>query len=122
MYTKSIQILNYGPISQLDISLPFNGVIPKPVVLVGENGSGKSIFLSHIVNGLVGAKGQVYPETPEVETGKVFKVRSPSYIRPDAEWCYAKVNFEQNLFTGELIASQPKKDFEKRTWNFLSKM
>ena len=118
MYTKSIQIFNYGPISQLDIRLPFNGVIPKPVVLVGENGSGKSIFLSHIVNGLVGAKGQVYPETPEVETGKVFKVRSPSYIRPGAEWCYAKVTFEQSLYTGEIISSRPKKDFENRPLEF----
>lgn len=111
MYTKGIHILNYGPISQLAIEMPFDDSTPKPVVLVGENGSGKSIILSHIVNGLAAAKGIAYPETPEVETGKVFKLRSPYYIRPAAEWCYAKVEYEQNLFMGEFTARRQKQDY-----------
>ena len=78
MYTKRIEIENYGPLSQLVLEFPFYGDTPKPIVLVGENGSGKSIVLSHIVNGLVEAKQQAYPGTPEIETGKVFKVRSSS--------------------------------------------
>ena len=57
MYAKRIQIVNYGPIDQLDITFPFEDDIPKPIVLVGENGSGKSILLSHLVNGLISAKG-----------------------------------------------------------------
>ena len=52
MYTRRVQLANYGPIEKLDIELPFEGENPKPVVLVGENGSGKSILLSPIVNGL----------------------------------------------------------------------
>ena len=67
MYTKRIQLMNYGPIEKLDIEFPFEGETPKPVVLVGANGSGKSILLSHIANGLVKAKDIVYPETPEVD-------------------------------------------------------
>ena len=55
MYTKKVQIMNYGPIGHLDIDLPFDGDAPKPVVLVGENGTGKSILLSHIVNGMAAA-------------------------------------------------------------------
>ena len=81
MYTKRIQIVNYGPVDQLDITLPFDGDNPKPVVLVGENGSGKSILLSHVVNGLVAAKDLVYSETPEVEINKVYKIRSGAYIK-----------------------------------------
>ena len=46
MYTRRIQISNYGPIDRIDISLPMEGDTPKPVVLVGENGSGKSIRMS----------------------------------------------------------------------------
>ena len=65
VHAKGIHILNYGPISQLAIRFPFDDVTPKPVVLVGENGSGKSIVLSHIVNGLAAAKGVAYPETPD---------------------------------------------------------
>ena len=53
MYAKRIQLTNYGPIDRLDIPCPFDGDKPKPIVLVGENGSGKSILLSHIVNGLL---------------------------------------------------------------------
>ena len=48
MYTKRVQILNYGPIDHLDIPFPFEDETPKPLVLVGENGSGKTIFLSHV--------------------------------------------------------------------------
>ena len=80
-------------------------------MLVGENGSGKSIFLSHIVNGLAAAKAIAYPQTPEVETGKVFKLRSPSYIRAGAEWCYAKVDYEHDLFMGEMTARRRKQDY-----------
>ena len=73
MYAKRIQLVNYGPIDLLDITFPFEGDIPKPVLLVGENGSGKSILLSHIVTGLLSAKVIAYPETPEVEVGKDFE-------------------------------------------------
>ena len=71
MYVRRIQLSNYGPIENLDIEFPFDGDAPKPVVLVGENGSGKSILLSHIVNGLIVSKGIAYPEAPEIELGKV---------------------------------------------------
>ena len=105
MYAKTIEIENYGPIRQLEINFPFDGDTPKPIVLVGENGSGKSIFLSHVVNGLVSAKGRAYSESPEIETGRVYKIRSPSYISPNCEWCYARVDFEQDTCIGELTLS-----------------
>ena len=81
MYAKRTQLINYGPIEKLDIEFPFEDDVPRPVILVGENGSGKSILLSHIVNGLVSAKGVAYPDAPEVEAGRVYKLRSASYIR-----------------------------------------
>jgi predicted ATP-binding protein involved in virulence len=72
MYAKKVHLLNYGPIESLQLELPFEGETPKPIVLVGENGSGKSILLSHIVNGLIMAKGLAFPETPEVEADRVY--------------------------------------------------
>ena len=112
MYTKRIQLANYGPIDHLDITLPFEGDNPKPVVLVGENGSGKSIFLSHIVNGLVLAKGVVYPETPEVETGKVYKIRDHSYIKSGSEYYFGKVDFEDGLFVTEMRSRKLKREYD----------
>lgn len=112
MYAKRVQIINYGPIEQLDIELPFDGDLPKPVVLVGGNGSGKSILLSHIVNGLVSAKDHVYTETPEVEAGKVFKIRHDSYIRTGGECYFAKVDFEDGMSIAELRLRRSKREYD----------
>lgn len=112
MYTKRIQLINYGPIEKLDIEFPFEGETPKPVVLVGENGSGKSIFLSHIVNGLLQAKDIVYPETPEVKTGKAYKLRGNSYIRSGSEYYFGKVDFEDSFFISEIRTLRNKQDYK----------
>ena len=111
MYTKRIQIINYGPIEQLDILFPFEGDTPKPVLLVGENGSGKSILLSHIVNGLVLAKDVVYPETPEVDTNKAYKVRHDFYIKSRKKFYFAKVLFEDEFFVEEIRSRSPKQKY-----------
>ena len=73
MYAKRIQLSNYGPIEHLDIFFPFSDEEPQPVLLVGGNGAGKTILLSHIVNGLIAAKAITYPDTPEVTEGKVYR-------------------------------------------------
>ena len=112
MYTKRVQIVNYGPIDRLDITFPFEGDSPKPVLLVGENGSGKSILLSYIVNGLVSAKNIAYPETPEVEVGKVYKLRSNSYVKSGSEYYFGKVEFEDGLFVTELRSQRQKREYE----------
>ena len=111
MYTKRIQVLNYGPIEKLEIEFPFDGETPKPVVVVGENGSGKSILLSYIVNGLVSAKGVAYPETPEVDAGKVYKLRSSLYIKPGSEYYFGRVDFEGSFFIGEMRTRRNKEEY-----------
>ena len=53
MYLKNAIIKNTGPIEKLEINFPFNtNDMPKPLLLVGKNGTGKSIFISHIVDAL----------------------------------------------------------------------
>ena len=111
MYTRRVQLANYGPIEKLDIELPFEGENPKPVVLVGENGSGKSILLSHIVNGLIAAKGIAYPETPEVELGKAYKLRSGSYIKPGSEYYFGRVDFDGAFFISEIRSRRNKQEY-----------
>ena len=111
MYTKRIQIINYGPIDHLDITFPFNGENLKPILLVGENGSGKSVLLSYIISGLMGAQRLIYPENPEVEKGNVYKIRSPFYIKTGAEYYFGRVDFEKNLYHQELQLNCLKKEF-----------
>ena len=111
MYTRRIQLVHYGPIEKLDIEFPFEGEIPKPVVLVGENGAGKSILLSHIVNGLIAAKGIAYPETPEVEPGKVYKIRDNSYIQAGSGNYFARVEFDDAFFVSEIRSMFNKQEY-----------
>lgn len=112
MYARRIQIVNYGPIDHLDFEFPFGAEgRPKPVVLVGENGSGKSILLSHIVNGLVAAKNVAYPGSREVPEGRVYKLRSPMYINTGNEYYFAHVDFAEGLFTSELQLRSPKGEY-----------
>ena len=111
MYAKRIQLVNYGPIDLLDITFPFEGDIPKPVLLVGENGSGKSILLSHIVNGLLSAKAIAYPETPEVEVGKVYKLRSNSYVKSGSAWYFGRGDFEDGMYLAEIRSRDRKEDY-----------
>ena len=101
MYVRRIQLMNYGPIPQLDIRFPFSGDVPKPVVLVGENGSGKSIVLSHLVNALVAAKSSAYPESAEVQNDKVYKIRSSAYIRSGTAYYLARVELDEEMFVDE---------------------
>ena len=111
MYTKRIQLINYGPVEKLDIEFPFKGQTPKPVVMVGANGSGKSILLSHIVNGLLAAKDIAFPETPEVEPGKVYKLRSGSYIKPGSEYYFGRVDFDGGFFVSEIRTRRNKQEY-----------
>lgn len=113
MYTKRVQLINYGPIEKLDIELPFDGETPKPVILVGENGSGKSILLSHLVDGLLKAKDTVYPQTPEIETGRVYKFRTNFYIKSGSQFSFGRVDFEEDFYVSELTTMRPKQEYSE---------
>ncbi|MGM8229092.1 AAA family ATPase [Cellvibrio sp. ARAG 10.3] len=113
MLFKKIEIDNVGPISRINIEFPKREDGPKPLVIVGENGSGKSILLAHLVNALIVGKQMVF-EDVEVEKGKVFKYRSPKYVKSGEHFSYSKVEFE----TGELVQEWQliltRKDFEEK--------
>ncbi|GBE95103.1 AAA family ATPase [Nostoc cycadae] len=53
MYLRECFIENVGPINSLDVSLSLNTIgNPKPIILVGKNGTGKTIFLAYILDAL----------------------------------------------------------------------
>ena len=111
MYTKRIQLRSFGPIDKLDIKLPFEGDTPRPVVLVGQNGSGKSILLSHVVSGLLRAKDMVYDQTPEVEPGRVYRLKTNFYIKSEAQFSFTRVDFENSWYVSELTAMRKKQEY-----------
>ncbi len=124
MYLKSIEIENIGPIEHVQIDFPIEDAHPKPVIILGENGTGKSILLSHLVNSLITGKQEFFDDV-EVEHGKVYKYRSLSYIRSGKDYSYSSVKFEVEIEAQECQFNRSKNDFEnilgyapvRRIWN-----
>jgi predicted ATP-binding protein involved in virulence len=110
---KRIQIDNVGPISHIDIRFPKNGENPKPLIIVGENGTGKSILLSHLVNSLIVGKQAVFDDV-EVEKGKVFKYRSPNYVKSGEYYSFSSVELDSEEKIQEWQLLLPKAEFEKK--------
>ncbi|MBE9032805.1 hypothetical protein IQ266_24000 [filamentous cyanobacterium LEGE 11480] len=113
MYLQRISLENVGPIDKVEINLSFhaNGC-PKPCLLVGENGSGKSLVVAHIVNALLSAKQVAYDDT-EVEKGKVYKYRSPTYIKSGSSFSYSETIFDGDLWVKEWQLLSKRSDFEE---------
>lgn len=113
MYIKKLILENVGPISNGDIDFPFSDSgNPKPVILVGKNGSGKSIALSYVVNAALSARQAIF-EDLEVEKGKVYKYRSPGYIQGGKHHYFAQVIFEEGYEITEWQLSVSRKEFEQ---------
>lgn len=112
MLLKKIEIDNVGPISRTNIEFPKSKDGPKPLIVVGENGSGKSILLAHLVNALIVGKQMVF-EDVEIEKGKVFKYRSPKYVKSGEHFSYSKIEFETGEIVQEWQLTVTRKDFEK---------
>ena len=61
MYLKKIVCENMGPISYVDIEPGFTEEgNPKPLILVGKNGTGKSILISNIADSLFEFGGLIF--------------------------------------------------------------
>lgn len=111
MYFKNITLRNVGPIEKINYDFSFsNDGNPKPLILVGTNGSGKSVLLSYLLNPLLAAQ-QVAFDDAEVESGRVYKLRSPQYVRNGATYSYARVNFGPDFSCYEWQLDRPKEDY-----------
>ena len=85
MYLKKIVCDNMGPISHVDIEPGFNNESsPKPLILVGKNGAGKSILISNIVDSFFEFAQDIFDDTV-IKQGfgghKYFKVSSDVQIK-----------------------------------------
>lgn len=96
MYLKQIAIKNIGPISELAISLPFdeNGN-PKPLIFVGENGTGKTIFQSQIIDSFYEVASELFDDV-RVNNGlkkSYYKVSGSVNIKTGEDKGFAALSF-----------------------------
>jgi hypothetical protein len=102
MYLKRYRLDNDGPITKLDITLPFRAGlpyetqgIPIPVIAVGASGSGKSIFLSRIIDALTEINKQVFDDAVPLvgNTNPYLRVVSPNQISFNNKYLAAQLEF-----------------------------
>ena len=106
MYIKSIKLINHGPICNLQIDFPYKeSGEPMPVVLLGRNGTGKTLFLASIVEALVELRGKLYTETPEVNQGGYLKLLSTSYISSGSDYSYGQIVLDTGAKLTELVTN-----------------
>lgn len=122
MYVKTLFCENMGPIKNAVIKAGFTPEgNPKPIVLVGKNGSGKSIMLSNIVDAMHELGSQAFSDvTKTTDRGhKFFKLTSGNHIRLGSKELVGYVQFtcgENETLEYLYLRGDSKKDNAKRAF------
>lgn len=95
MYLKKVCIENIGSIEQLNMEMAFNNDNPNPTIIVGENGTGKSIFQSYIADSLVELAKMHYENIVKKE-GAYFRLTGAINQRPGSKYGLSLVEFVDN--------------------------
>ena len=98
MYLKKIVCENMGPIAWCDIEPGFNSDgSPKPLILVGKNGTGKSILISNIVDSFFEFGNQAYNDlTKKNSVGYAYyKIASSNQISMGQKGMICILNFSE---------------------------
>ena len=97
MYLKQLSVVNMGPIKDVSITFPFEeSRNPKPVIIVGENGTGKTTLLSNVVDSLYELAEKAFNDVTESNGGsghQYFKSISPSEIKIGQEYMCSIIEY-----------------------------
>ncbi len=97
MYLKRILIDYLGAIEKLNIDMPFTDThLPKPLILVGKNGSGKTLLTTSVVDSLIQIKRSGYMNIPEVSDQNFYKAGKKDYIRENNKYSFVHIEYERD--------------------------
>lgn len=97
MFLKNIIIKNYGSLKNINLEFKKDELgNVQPIILVGKNGSGKTLFLTQIVDSLIELKKQKYDSIREIEKSNFFKMGKKDYIHCGENYSYVSLNYEDN--------------------------
>lgn len=98
MYLKMIHNVNVGPMEDAKINFPFNDdSTPKPVIIVGENGTGKSILLSSIVDSFYEIAGKAFYDVQyptEFNLKQYYRIISGVEIHTGKKYMYSCIQYQ----------------------------
>lgn len=102
MYLNNLVCKNLGPIQTLRLNFEFNEMgLPKPMILVGGNGSGKSTILSTIVDSFFEYNNKVYNNISiqrvngDVLYYRTIAIREANYL---SNYMYSYIKFINHEF------------------------
>ncbi len=102
MYLHEIFLKNTGPISECHVKPPFDDAgNPLPVVVVGPNGSGKTIFLSYIVDALFEFAKKAFRDIAVPDSSKgtpYFRDIHPRAVRSGERFSLSFLRFKANKY------------------------
>lgn len=116
MYINNLYYKNIGPISDLKIQFRKNdNGVPIPLVVVGKNGSGKSILLSNIVDAFYELSNKAYNNVTESNGNgyQYYKAISPEQIRIGQNYMVAHLSFQQSNKNFEYLFKSGKLSFDE---------
>ncbi len=106
MYLRNIKIKNYGSIKDINYSLPFNSEgNPIPLILIGKNGTGKTLILSNILHSLIEIKRKFYNKLSDVSDNNYYRLATTEYIKLNENYSYIKTEFDNNVYNLELLTN-----------------
>ena len=116
MYINRLYYENIGPIRKLDINFRKNeNGVPVPLVVVGKNGSGKSILLSNIVDAFYELADKAYDNATEANVNghQYYKEIASTQIKMGQNHMVAHISFQQTARNIEYLFKAGELTFEK---------
>lgn len=115
MRIKSLHLRNFGPISDVTLEprLSESGS-SIPIAIVGQNGAGKSLALSVLLDAMTEARRASFSEIQEVRQNEYLKISSKNYIQHASEYSHASVTISTSngdIAFNEVVSRIPSSDF-----------
>ncbi len=125
MYIKKLIYENVGPIHNAYVTFPFkDSGEPKPIIFVGENGSGKSTILSNIVDAFYEMAGKAFDNAWQTTDGyghQYYKSISSIQISSGENYMFSFIDFKGKIPCFYLCKSgDASVDFVKSKTGFLN--